>query len=347
MMENVNRIGVIGMGSFGAAVADLLSENARVLWYTRSPEKARLFNQEHRFKKFTLSPKIEATSDLAMLGKECHIIFPVLPSNSFRHMMRELSPHLDPSKILIHGTKGVDVTEWDESLPADELIRKIRIHTMSEVILQETPVLRMGCLAGPNLAMEILDGQPTATVIASEYDEVIHIGQKYLSSNRFFVFGSHDLKGAELAGVLKNIFALASGVLKGRGYGKNIQAMLLTRGLREMIALGKGLGSNSMAFLGTAGIGDLIATSTSSLSRNYSFGVRLGKGELAEDILADMDEVVEGVRTLRFAQILSKKNKVHVPITDMIYKVVYEGFSIDRAIHYLMKYPRTTDVDFL
>jgi glycerol-3-phosphate dehydrogenase (NAD(P)+) len=197
------------------------------------------------------------------------------------------------------------------------------------------------------LAKEILGKQPTATVIASEFEEVIAIGQKYLSSRRFYVFGSHDLRGAELAGVLKNIFALASGVLYGKGYGKNIQAMLITRGLREMIALGKALGSDSMAFLGTAGIGDLIATATSSLSRNFSFGEQLGKGIPKETILSDMDEVVEGLRTLKFAYILALKFKIHVPITSMIYKVVYEDFEIDKAIHFLMKYPRTTDVDFL
>ena len=346
-MEKSTKIGVIGMGAFGSAVADLLSENAEVMIYSRDPEKAQKFNIDHRFKRFSLSPKIKATSDLRQLGEECNIIFPVLPSDSFREMIRELSPYLNPSKILIHGTKGLDVMGLDESLPEEDLLNQIRIYPMSEVILQETSVLRVGCLSGPNLATEILDGQPTATVIASEYEEVIQIGQRYLSSRRFYVFGSHDLKGAELAGVLKNIFALASGVLNGKGYGKNIQALLLTRGLREMIALGKSLGSDSLAFLGTAGIGDLIATSTSSLSRNYSFGVRLGKGEKVEDILGDMDEVVEGVRTLRFAHILSKKYKVHVPITDMIYKVVYEGFEIDKAIHFLMKYPRTTDVDFL
>jgi len=114
-----------------------------------------------------------------------------------------------------------------------------------------------------------------------------------------------------------------------------------------MIAIGKILGSNSLAFLGTAGVGDLIATATSPLSRNYSFGTRLGKGESSKEILDDMEEVVEGMRTLRFAHLLSLKNEVHVPITSMIYRVVYEGYEIDRAIHYLMKYPRATDVDFL
>jgi glycerol-3-phosphate dehydrogenase (NAD(P)+) len=346
-MDSSIKIGVVGFGAFGAAVADLLAHNNLVMLYSRDEDKVRQFNETHMFKGFKLSERILATSDLKRLTLSCNIIFPVIPSHSFRQTIRAMSPYLDPSKILIHGTKGLDVEDMDEEIGEIEMIQKINIHPMSEVIQQETNILRIGCLSGPNLATEILEGQPTATVIASDYEEVIHIGQKYLSSPRFFVFGSDDLKGAELAGVLKNIFALASGVLYGKGYGKNIQAMLLTRGLREMIALGKALGSNSMAFLGTAGIGDLIATATSSLSRNFSFGERLGRGEEKEKILNELDEVVEGLRTLKFAYILSKKYNVHVPITAMIYKIVYEQYEVERAIQFLMRYPQATDVDFL
>jgi len=346
-MSKTSKIGVVGFGAFGAALANLISSNTEVLMYSRNKDKVKSFNENHHFKGFKLSEKIEATNQLDRIGGECHVIFPVVPSGSFREVMRTLNPYLDPSKILIHGTKGFDVEGLDEDLPENEMVQQIRIHPMSEVIVQESSVIRVGCLSGPNLAREILDGQPTATVIASEYEEVINIGQQYLSSSRFYVFGSDDLKGAELAGVLKNIFALASGLLRGKGYGKNIQAMLLTRGLREMIALGKALGSNSLAFLGTAGVGDLIATATSDLSRNYSFGLRMGKGETKEEILSEMDEVVEGLRTLKFAHILSLKYNVHVPITSMIYKAIYEGYEIDKAIHFLMRYPRTTDVDFL
>jgi glycerol-3-phosphate dehydrogenase (NAD(P)+) len=345
-MDKRTKVGVIGMGSFGAAISDLLAENTDVLLYSRSQKKIEIFNETHYLRGFKLSPRITATNNLAEIGA-CNVIFPVVPSGTFRQMMHQLAPFLNPSKILIHGTKGFDVCCEDESLPPSDLIDKIQINHISEVILQESSVLRIGCLSGPNLAREILMGQPTATVIASEFDEVIQMGQRLLSSKRFYVFGSHDLKGAELAGVLKNIFALASGILSGKGYGKNIQAMLLTRGLGEMIALGKALGSNSMAFLGTAGIGDMIATGTSELSRNFSFGVQLGKGKPIEEIYAEIEEVVEGVRTLKFAQVLSEKFNVQVPITNMIYRVVYEGYEIDRAIHYLMKYPGTSDVDFL
>jgi len=340
-------VGVIGFGSFGVAIADLLAIKTDVLLYTRNTEKANIFNQNHLFKGFHISERVEATSDISRIGHSCDVIFPIVPSASFRSMLTELKPYLKPSKILIHGTKGFDLGNLDLASLENKVMDAAKVKTMSELILNETAVVRVGCLSGPNLATEILNHQPTATVIGSEYEEVIKIGQKYLSSNRFFVFGSADIKGAELSGSLKNIYALGSGILQGRGYGKNIQAMLLTRGLGEMIAIGKTFGSDSSAFLGTAGIGDLIATATSELSRNFAFGVRLGKGETMNEILQSMDEVVEGVRTLKIVFFLAKTHKIHVPITNMIYHVIFDGFEIDKAIKYLMKYPGTRDVYFL
>lgn len=340
-------VGVIGFGSFGVAIADLLAIKTDVLLFTRNTEKAELFNRDHLFKGYQISERVIATSDISRIGNECDVIFPIVPSATFKDMLEGLKPYLNPSKILIHGTKGFDLGNLDFYSLENKKMDADQVKTMSDVILSETSVVRVGCLSGPNLAKEILNRQPTATVIGSEYEEVIRVGQKYLSSNRFFVFGSSDMKGAELSGSLKNIYALGSGILQGRGYGKNIQAMLLTRGLGEMIALGRTLGSNSSAFLGTAGIGDLIATATSELSRNFAFGVRLGKGEKMDEILKSMDEVVEGVRTLKIVFFLARSYKVHVPITNMIYHVIFDGFEIDKAINYLMKYPGTRDVYFL
>jgi glycerol-3-phosphate dehydrogenase (NAD(P)+) len=153
--------------------------------------------------------------------------------------------------------------------------------------------------------------------------------------------------GAELAGAFKNIIALGTGMLDGMNMGKNVQAMLITRGLREMIYIGKAMGADSRAFLGTAGIGDLIATATSPKSRNYSVGYRMGKGDKLEDILEDMEEVAEGVRTLKIAQQLALYYDVHVPIVRMLYRVIYQNYNIEEAISFLMKYPFAPDVDFL
>ncbi|NBB89113.1 MAG: NAD(P)H-dependent glycerol-3-phosphate dehydrogenase [Bacteroidetes bacterium] len=339
--------GVIGAGSFGMTIAMLLSKQQDVIVYVRSAEQAKEINQKHKLRGITLSDSIRATSNIPQFCESVRLIFPAVPSKNFSDMIAEFSSCLRPYHLMIHCTKGFDVRKADLSKANQGENSTPKIRTISEVILEETVIRRVGCLAGPNLAREIQEGFPTASVIASPYDELIEMGQQALNSESFFVFGSHDMRGAELAGALKNIIALGTGMLDGRLMGKNIQAMLITRGLREMIYLGKAMGSDSRAFLGTAGIGDLIATATSSKSRNYTVGFRMGQGEHLDAILSDMDEVAEGVRTLQIAKDLAEKYAVQVPIISVLHKVVFEGFDIGRAIHYLMRYPFAPDVDFL
>lgn len=345
--ESGNVVGVIGAGSFGTAIANLLAYNADVLLFSRKPQLVEQINQTHTHIGLTLSPRVKATLSMAELAEQCRVIFPVVPSGNFREMIKHLAPYLKPYHILIHGTKGFDLSDLSEGEIENKTITRELVHTMSEVILQETMVVRIGCLSGPNLAKEIMQGQPTATVIGSRFNEVINIGKKLLSSDQFHVFGTHDIMGAELAGALKNSIAIGSGILGGRKMGKNIQAMLITRGLIEMIYFGKAMGSTSKAFFGTAGVGDLVATATSEDSRNYSFGQRLGLGEKIEDIIESMPELAEGVRTLKITRQLAKYYKLRVPITEMMYNVVFKGFDIDRAIKYLITYPYDVDVDFL
>ncbi len=347
-MTKKRPVGIIGAGSFGIAIAKLLEHNTEVLIYTRKPETVVAINDERFYYGQTLSPAIRATNNPQDIAEQCRLIFPIVPSSGFRTTMQLFSPYLKPYHILIHGTKGLDLVGLDEGeIKRYTPVTRANIRTMSEVIAQETSVIRIGCLSGPNLANEILDGQPTATLIASRFNEVIDAGKTVLNSKQFHVFGSHEILGAELAGAFKNIIALGSGILGGKGMGRNIQAMLLTRGLTEMIAFGIKLGASNRAFLGTAGIGDLIATATSTNSRNYTFGMRLAKGETREEILSSMTEVAEGVRTLRLARSVARTYRLHVPISEMLYRVVFENFDIDRAIEYLMEYPYDVDVDFV
>ncbi len=341
------KVGVVGMGSFGAALSMLLSCNTDVLMYSRNSEKVNNFNQTRFFKNVTFSENVVATDSLEEIAEKCDLIFIVIPSANLRKLMKKFGPMLNPSKIIIHGIKGLDLESLDLDNIDIEKFNKKNVRSMSKVILEESSIVRVGALSGPNLAKEILAGQPTATVIASEFEEVIKIGQEKLSGEKFYVFGSNDIKSAEFAGVFKNIIALGSGILAGKGMGKNMQAMLITRGLREMIIFGKFLGAKRRAFLGTAGIGDLIATATSELSRNFSFGKRLGQGESMEEILNTMDEVVEGVRTLQIAMLLVKKYSLQTPITYIMYKIVFDNYDIDKAISYLMRYPYADDVDFI
>lgn len=348
-MATFNPVGVLGAGSFGTAIANLLALNADVLLFSRKPEIVQAINQTQTHLGVNLSPRIRATGDLEELAKRCILIYPIVPSNSFREMVQSLAPYLRPHHIVIHGTKGLDIRGMDEAdlkRPGISLSRQ-QVRTMSEVLMEESSVVRVGCLSGPNLAAEMMAGQPAATLVGSRFREVIQAGQTSLNSHKFHVFGSYDILGAELAGALKNIVALGSGVLGGLGWGRNIQGLLIARGLAEMIYFGKALGASSQAFVGVAGIGDLVATATSINSRNYTFGLRLAKGETAEEIRTTMPELAEGVRTLRIAHALAKHYKLHVPITDTLYAVVFENFPIEKALEYLMAYPYSVDVDFI
>jgi len=345
--QNNRPVGVIGAGSFGTAVANLLAYNTDVLLYSRNPEEVHAINHHHVKDDIELSKRVRATEALEEIAEQCSLIFPIVPSSNFRKLMQDFSPFLHPYHILIHGTKGLDVRNLDEDNLLERQLTRSDVSTMSEIILQESSVVRVGCLSGPNLAVEIHEGQPTATVIASRFDEVISMGKRALASKHFHVFGTHEILGAELAGVLKNVIALGSGILKGMGLGKNIQSMLITRGLMEMVYFGKAMGASVSAFLGTAGIGDLIATATSRKSRNFTFGYRLGQGEGFDEIMNTMPELAEGVRTLKICKELAKYYKLRVPITQTLYNVVFEGFEKEKAIEYLITFPYDIDVDFL
>jgi glycerol-3-phosphate dehydrogenase (NAD(P)+) len=262
-------------------------------------------------------------------------------------MIKAFSPYLKPSHIIIQATKGLDVTKINEGDWKKHNFTRDDVCTMTDVIRQESNVIRVGCMSGPNLAREILAGQPAATVIASEFDEVIKLGQEVLSSKKFFVFGSHDLKAAEIAGAFKNIIAVASGILGGLGMGKNMQSLLITRGLREMVYFGTALGTTSTAYLGVAGIGDLIATATSEDSRNYTFGKRFASGEDYNHIISTSPEAVEGIRTLMIANQLARNEKLNLPIVQVLYKVVFEGFDMRRGLELLMNDTYAVDVDYL
>jgi glycerol-3-phosphate dehydrogenase (NAD(P)+) len=339
--------GVIGAGSFGFTLVKILSRNIEVILYSRNEEVIKSVNQGLAPNGMKLRPNVRATSDIAEISSKCELLFAVVPSSSFRQMIKAFSPYLKPSHIIIQATKGLDVTKINEGDWKKHNFTRDDVCTMTDVIRQESNVIRVGCMSGPNLAREILAGQPAATVIASEFDEVIKLGQEVLSSKKFFVFGSHDLKAAEIAGAFKNIIAVASGILGGLGMGKNMQSLLITRGLREMVYFGTALGTTSTAYLGVAGIGDLIATATSEDSRNYTFGKRFASGEDYNHIISTSPEAVEGIRTLMIANQLARNEKLNLPIVQVLYKVVFEGFDMRRGLELLMNDTYAVDVDYL
>ncbi|MDQ3015379.1 MAG: NAD(P)H-dependent glycerol-3-phosphate dehydrogenase [Bacteroidota bacterium] len=337
-------VGVVGAGSFGITIAHLLAVNNNVLLFARDPQIVKKVNETHTLHDVALSERIRAISDFKEIADSCEVIFPIIPSDDFRSMMKKMGPLLSPRHILIHGTKGLDTTRVKDIMNFNGKLAREDISTMSEVINEESNVLRIGCLSGPNLSKEILEGQPTATVIASEYDEVISIGIELLTSKKMFVFGSSDILGAEFAGAFKNVIALGSGYLRGKGLGKNIQGLFITRGLHEITYFGGLLGADKSAFLGTAGIGDLIATATSSSSRNFMLGFQLGQGQTLQEALATTEELAEGLRTLRIANLLARTAKVRLPIIETLYKIVFENLRYEAALDYLMRYPYSKDV---
>ena len=341
-------VGVIGAGNFGSAVANLLARQRKVLLYARDEKVVSRIQEGLPNRGYVMDKNVIPTNDLSDLGEQCEVIFPIVPSTHFRAMMKKLSPHLRPYHMLIHGTKGFDLRlPKSETIETMTRLDRTHVKTMSEVIREESIIVRVGCLAGPNLAKELASGHPSATVIASHFDEVISTGKRLLRNENFQVYGNGDLVGVELAGVLKNIIAIASGALSGMGYGENAKGLLISRGVIEMVYLGRALGGEMRAFLGLAGIGDLVTTCNSSLSRNFQVGYKLAQGATLNEILEGTDEIAEGINTVRIVRKCADHYKVRAPITTMLYKVLFENLTVTEALQYLMRYPLDLDIDFV
>ena len=338
-------IGVIGAGNFGTVIANILARNRKVLLYARDETTVKKILDKRENRGHKMHKNVLPTSELEYLATQCDVIFPIVPSAHFRDMMKKLSPYLHPYHILIHGTKGFDIKlPKGETLETVKTLSRNQVKTMSEVIREESVVVRVGCLAGPNLAKELSQRQPGATVVASHFQEVIQTGKRLLRNDRFQVYENHDLLGVEIAGVLKNIIAIAAGALSGLGYGENAKGLLISRGAVEMVYLGRVLGGDTKTFLGVAGIGDLVTTCNSPMSRNYTVGYRLAIGEKLNDILRGMEEVAEGVNTIQIAKKISEYYKVRPLITNTLYKVLFKGMTVQEALDYLMRHPLNVDV---
>lgn len=341
-------IGVIGVGSFGTVIANMLAEKSQVIVYSRKAEVVAEINSLHTAQGKELSENIKATLDPEEICQNCEVLFFMIPSSAFQEVVRTFAPFLFPYHLIIHGTKGLSLNlNPGESLETVKKIRRSQILTMSEVIHQETVAVRVGCLAGPNLSKELTKGQPAATVIASKYNEVILEGQRLLRSEKFQVYGNSDIIGVELSGVLKNIIAIAAGALAGLGLGENAKGLLISRGMVEMVHLSNALGGSVKSVFGLAGIGDLVTTCNSVDSRNYTVGFRLAKGETLEEILDDMEEVAEGINTVRIIKGFLETSQLRAPITENLYRVLFEDLEIEEALQFLMKYPFSVDVDFV
>ena len=328
-------VSVIGAGSFGTTIAQLLAEVGNdVLLHARSQETVDEINGSHTNKRFfptiKLSPRVRATSDLKAAASHARLVFPIVPSKAFRGVMQELAPHLSAEHMLVHGTKGIERGSFK---------------TMSEVMREETCVRKLGAIGGPNLAAEIMEHKPAATVVGSKFDEVINATRAALGGPNFLVYGNRDLIGVELGGALKNILAIGAGIVDGGDFGANAKSLILTRGLAELVRLGTSFGAQAATFSGVSGIGDIIATCTSPLSRNYQVGFRLGKGETLQAIRASMTQVAEGVDTTAIAYDHAKKRNITMNITSAVYHLMFEGVPLDDVRRLVMRSHSAYDVD--
>lgn len=341
-------IGVIGVGSFGTVIANMLAEKNQVMVYARKEEVVQEINTSHSAQGKSLNPSIKGTSSPKEICETCEVLFMMISSSGFQDVVKSFAPFLFPYHLVIHGTKGLCLNlENGQTLASAKKIKRSQILTMSEVILQETVVVRVGCLAGPNLSKELYQSLPAATVIASKYNEVILEGQSLLRSEKFQVYGNSDIIGVELSGVLKNIIAIAAGALAGLKLGENAKGLLISRGMVEMVHLSNALGGSVKSVIGLAGIGDLVTTCNSVNSRNFTVGYRLANGEKLDEILATMDEVAEGINTIRVMKAFLETADLRAPITEYLYRVLFENFDIKEALQFLMKYPFNVDIDFV
>lgn len=325
-----SKVAVIGGGSWGTVLAHLASQNvSEVRLWVREEEQARAINSQRKNADYVpgliLNERVRAYSDLdrVFAGHPETVIW-ALPSSVCREQAKRLAPRFRGDEIVIHATKGIE----------EGTLKRI-----SEILREELPLARIGVISGPNLANEVANGEPAATAIASSFQEVVDAGKEILTTERFRVYGADDVVGIEWAGTLKNILAIASGALDAMKLGWNARAMLITRGLAEMVRFGVAMGAEQQTFLGLAGMGDLLATCSSPLSRNYRVGVKLAEGMALEDILRELGSVAEGVRTTRSVYEFARHRGIDMPITEAVYRLVSGPVSVRDVMQDLMTRP--------
>ncbi|MGW9940463.1 glycerol-3-phosphate dehydrogenase (NAD(P)+) [Staphylococcus hominis] len=325
----MTKITVFGTGSFGTALANVLAENGHsVLMWGKNENTVDEINQSHQNKRYlkdvTLNETIKATSQLEQAVNFSDIFLIALPTKAIRNVVTEIDQHIKTKKTFIHVAKGIE----------NETFK--RVSEMIEDSVSKNHKNGVGVLSGPSHAEEVVIKQPTTVAASSKDKHISKLIQDLFMNDYLRVYTNNDLIGVELGGALKNIIAVASGIVAGMGYGDNAKAALMTRGLAEISRLGEKLGADPMTFLGLGGIGDLIVTCTSTHSRNYTLGYKLGKGKTTEEALNEMNMVVEGIYTTNSVYHLAKSQNVDMPITNALYKVLFEDKPVKDSVKDLM-----------
>lgn len=326
MMSTQQRCAVIGGGAWGTAIADLLARNghAVTLW-ARETDVVESVNERHENHRFlkgaALSHELRASSDMAAALRGAGLVVYAAPSHVLRSVVASGASHIAADAVLSVATKGIE---------------RETLALMTDVVSAEAPERPVVAVSGPSFAVEVAAGQPTVVVAACPDQAAARLVQSCFSTAAFRVYTSDDVTGVELGGALKNVMAVATGILDGLGLGYNPRAALITRGLAEMTRLGVSLGARAETFAGLAGLGDLVLTCTGALSRNRAVGVAIGEGQTLDQALAGKESVAEGVLNTQSAKALADRQGVELPIIDATHRILFEGQSPRDAIAGLM-----------
>lgn len=321
------RVAVIGAGSWGTTVACLAAHHGEVALWARRPEVAAAINDRREnpdyLPGYTL-PSMVGTAELETALADADIVVMGVPSHGYRTVLEHAAPHIGPATPILSLTKGI------------EQGTKRRMTQVTSEVLADHDTRIIGVLSGPNLAREVMDGQPAATVIAIRDRDAASMIQSAFMTPTFRVYTNPDVVGAETAGALKNVMALAAGIARGLDFGMNTLATVVTRALAELTRLGIAMGGEPLTFGGLAGIGDLMATCSSAESRNNRVGFELGRGRRLEDIIAEMRMVAEGVKTTAAVLELAAEHDIEMPIATQVGRVLDGATSPQQAIADLM-----------
>lgn len=337
MTDSQQRVAVIGGGSFGTAIANILADNGHLVHFwmrdAAAVEDVRVHHENSKYLPgYKLNPAIVPTTSLESALQGAEVVFLAVPSKAMRMVARDCRPFSHPDQMFISTSKGIEADSFK---------------LMSQVISEELPDARVGVLSGPNLAKEIAVRMLTSSVIAAEDEQLRTTVQRLLSCKYFRVYANIDVFGIELGGALKNIYAIASGMADALGMGENTKSMLITRSLAEMSRFAAKLGANPLTFLGLAGVGDLIVTCHSPLSRNFRVGSALAKGQKLDEILATLGGTAEGVNTTAIVKKKADELQIYMPLVQGLYEILFLGGNVFDVIKRLMLGEQNTDVEFV
>lgn len=331
-----SRIAVLGGGSFGTAIANMVAHNKhRVTLWMRDESNARHCRDTRENSRYLpgyrLEDNLEITSDMAEALADCDLVFFSVPSKAFRSVAGSAAPHIPPGAIAVSTAKGIEEDGFK---------------LMSQILEEELDRPRVGVISGPNLAREIAHREITATVIASEDPGVCERVQKILATPYFRVYSNGDRYGVELAGALKNIYAIEAGIASAMGVGHNTLSVLITRSLAEMTRFAARLGADPMTFLGLSGVGDLFVTCTSPLSRNFRIGEAIGRGKSLDEAITEVGQVAEGVNTTRIVVARAEALGVYMPLATALHAVMFHNKSLRSVLRDIMLSEQNEDVEF-